>query len=474
MADKVQQPTLFYSWQSDHTTTRSYIEKALKKALESIASSIEVEDAPRLDKDTQGEVGAVSIASTIKRKINKSKIFVADVSLIDKGQKGKKLVNQNVMFELGYAFGKKTEKAVILIANKDLGDAKELPFDIAQNRVIFCSPRDDPKAEKLVDTLEYAIRAHLGFIDEEQSIESILNKKEQLLGAIEQSKPAITKAESYFEDLFERYNQVAPARFKQGDTTEGYGEQVADAYQKSLPITVELYDVINVAAEYGSVEAITIGYKMLGELSAMYDNQPGENGKFEVSNEYYSLVIQEIASVIIGLLAKYKQWELIGELIPLEFIKPKNGTKKYSVGATYHLPRCVGEYYNRKTGQNYAIPTTPLIQERFIDNDKILRAYVSGVIILMFALKWYYPLIAGLLLSEREDYIPDFISELKSKAFADKFRVALSLNSIEELRLRLDEKRQQQLSDGFAYWNRDLTFVFNDAGLLPIENVGSN
>lgn len=472
--NKIQQPTLFYSWQSDHAKTRTYIEKSLKQALENIASTIEVEDAPRLDKDTQGEVGAVSIASTIKRKINKSKIFVADVSLIDKGQKGRKLVNQNVMFELGYAFGKKTEKAVILIANKDLGDANELPFDIAQNRVIFCSPKDDPSGDKLVSTLEYAIRAHLGFIEEEKQVEDMLDKKEQLLNAVENAKPTITKAENYFEDLFDRYKKVAPDRFKQGESAEEYGEKVADAYQKALPITVELYDVINIAAEHGNTDTLTIAYKMIGELSAMYDNQPGENGKFEASNEYYSLIIQEVASVIIGLLAKYKQWELIGKLIPLEFVKPKNGTKKYSIGTTYHLPQCVGAYYKKKTGQNYAIPTTPLIQERFIDNDKILRAYVSGVMILMFALKWYYPLVAGLLLSENEDYIPDFINDLKSKAFADKFRIALSVDSIEKLRLRLDEKRQQPLSDGFAYWNRDLSFAFNEAGLLPIENVGSN
>lgn len=101
--------TLFYSWQSDHSKTRSYIENALKKALNNLSSDINLEDAPRLDKDTQGEVGAVSITATIKRKIVQSIIFLADVSLVDKGTTGKKLANQNVMFELGYAYGKKGE-----------------------------------------------------------------------------------------------------------------------------------------------------------------------------------------------------------------------------------------------------------------------------------------------------------------------------------------------------------------------------
>jgi len=470
---KDQQPTLFYSWQSDHSKTRSYIEDALKKALENIASSMKVEDAPRLDKDTQGEVGAVSITATIKNKIAMSKIFVADVSLIDLGQTGRKMVNQNVMFELGYAFGKKTEKAVILIANKDLGEANELPFDIAQNRIIFCSPKRDPKADKLVSTLEYAIRAHLGFIDEERRTEDLLDSKEQLIKAVEDNKPTTTKSEKFFEGIFKRYLEVAPNRYKHGESAVEYGEEVADAYQKSLPITVELYDVVNVVAEHGDVDAATMAYKMIGELSAMYDNQPGENGKSDASNDYYALLIQEIASIIIGLLAKYKHWQLIGDLIPQNFLKPKNGTRKYSIGSTYHLPGCVNAYYKQKTGMNYGIPTTPLIQERFIDNDKILHAYASGVMILMFALNWYYPFIAGLLLQEETDYVPEYMTNLKSKAFANKFRIALSASSIEELRTRLDEKRQQPLSDGMSYWNRDLSHMFQQEGLLPIENVGS-
>jgi hypothetical protein len=465
-------PTLFYSWQSDHSKTRGYIEDALKKALENVANTLDIENAPRLDKDTQGEVGAVSITSVIKKKISDSKIFVADVSLIDLGKKGKKLANQNVMFELGYAFGKKTENAVMLIANKDLGDASELPFDIAQNRIIFCSPKNDPKAHKLVPVLEYAIRAHLGFIEEADRTDERADAKEMLLYAIVNNKPTATKSEKLFDELYKRYLEVAPDRYRGGDV-ETYGEQVADAYQKSLTITSELYEVIQTAAEYGDATVVTTAYRMLGVLSAMYDNQPGENSKYEISDDYYSLVIQEVASIIIGLLARYGRWKIIGELIPREFLKPKNGNKKYSIGTTYHYPQSVKTYFNKKTGQNYAIPTTPLIQERFVDSDKMLHAYADGALVLMFALDFYYPFVAGLFLSSDQSYIPEFITELKKRGFADSFRLALPVSNLDELRTRLDEKRQQKLTDGLAYWNNDLTHIFNAEGLMPISEVGS-
>jgi hypothetical protein len=462
-------PTLFYSWQSDHSKTRSYIESALKKALENIASTLKIEDAPRLDKDTQGEVGAVSITATIKNNIDITKIFVADVSLIDQGTTGRKMVNQNVMFELGYAFGKKTEKAVILIADKDLGDATDLPFDIAQNRIIFCSPKNDPKADKLIPTLEYAIRAHLDFIDEDRRAEALLDSKEQLVKAVEDGKPTTSKSERFFEGIFKRYLEAAPEPYESGALKVDYGEKIADAYQKSLPTTIELYDAINVAAEYGNADVATIAYRMLGELSVMYD----QNGAYEASHEYHSLLIQEVASIIIGLLAKYNQWQIIGSLIPQDFIKPKGGNRKYSIETTYLLPDCLGAYYRQKTGSNYAIPTTPLIQERFIGNDKILQSYVSGVLVLMLALRWYYPFVSGLLLSESGGYVPEYISKLETKSFADQFRIALLIPSIQELRSRLDEKRQQPLADVLSYWHRDLSHIFQEAGLLPIEKVGS-
>ena len=458
-------PTLFYSWQSDDQRTRSYIEGALKKALENVASNMNVEDAPRLDKDTQGEVGAVSITATIKQKISRSKIFLGDVSLASQSKTGEKLANQNVMFELGYAFGKKGEEAVMLVANKDLGDANELPFDIAQNRVIFCSPKVDPKAEKLIPNLEGAIRAHLGLIQESEVAAEQEDAKEQLIKAIEDGKPTQTKAETFFGGLFARYLELGPEPSKGGEKYTIVGERAFEAYQKSLPLTVELFDVINIAAEYGDTKSVQIAYKMLGQIAGRFDKRHDD--------EYAGLLIQEIASITVGCLAKYERWEEIGLLVATTLSKPRDGIRKYKIEDTYQYPEGIKQFYITKTGKNYDIPTTPILQERFIDNDKILQAYVSGSLLLMLALDFYYSYASGLLLGDDMTYVPEYIAPLAGSRFANDFLKALGIDSLDELRERLERKRQQPLANLMAYWHRDITHLFNEEGLIPIaEKVG--
>ena len=124
----MREETVFYSWQSDNSKTRSYIENALKKVVKSLADNPSIEAAPRIDKDTQNVAGAVHIVDTIKKKIDECGIFLADVSLVDNAASGRAIVNQNVMFELGYAVGKHTESRVIMVANTDLGDIKKPAF----------------------------------------------------------------------------------------------------------------------------------------------------------------------------------------------------------------------------------------------------------------------------------------------------------------------------------------------------------
>ena len=139
---------VFYSWQSNHPKTRRHIEKTLLDVIKEISGTPALEESPRveLDKDTKGAVGAVNIGATIKEKINNCGIFLADVSIIDRGESGKGIVNQNVMFELGYAIGKHTEEKVIQVANIDLGRMEELPFDITHQRTIGFSIKKDNKA----------------------------------------------------------------------------------------------------------------------------------------------------------------------------------------------------------------------------------------------------------------------------------------------------------------------------------------
>ena len=70
------------------------------------------------------------------KKINKSQIFIADVSIINyKSEHDKKTPNPNVLFELGYAIALLGEKNTICVFNSESGNIQDLPFDIRGLRI---------------------------------------------------------------------------------------------------------------------------------------------------------------------------------------------------------------------------------------------------------------------------------------------------------------------------------------------------
>ena len=170
--------TIFYSWQSDHRDTKNFIEKALKAAIKEVAKDVSFEQSPRLDKDTKGSVGSVNIIDTIIKKIDVCGIFVADVSII--GEIGdKKQVNQNMMFELGYAIARRTETNTLLLFNKDLGDINDLPFDIKVKRVMTFSISDDVTGVKLKNELAGALRVHMNHL-EQQEVDQVTQELDEI------------------------------------------------------------------------------------------------------------------------------------------------------------------------------------------------------------------------------------------------------------------------------------------------------
>jgi len=120
---------IFYSWQSDLKSHRAYLQKCLEEAVKQVGD-FEVETATRNTK------GAVDISTSILKKIEESDMFIADVSIINPDADGRPTPNPNVMYELGYAVGKKGEGPIILIANSETTDLADLPFDIRNRRVI--------------------------------------------------------------------------------------------------------------------------------------------------------------------------------------------------------------------------------------------------------------------------------------------------------------------------------------------------
>ena len=126
---------VFWSWQSDtpQASGRHFVRAALDMAVEELAGHPDLEDAerPEVDSDTSDVPGSPPIAETILRKIRECAVFVADVTPVATTPGGKKVVNPNVMIELGYALAQVGSERVVLVMNQAEGASlRALPFDL--------------------------------------------------------------------------------------------------------------------------------------------------------------------------------------------------------------------------------------------------------------------------------------------------------------------------------------------------------
>jgi hypothetical protein len=146
--------TIFYSWQSDlpNSTNRGFIEESIKKAIKSLNQTQNYTIEFNLDRDTLNEAGTPDIAYTIFKKIEKTNIFIADISIINSSCVCRKNPNPNVLLELGYAAKTLGWERIICIFNKNFGKVEDLPFDLKLRRPIIYSlnPEDTQKPKDLL------------------------------------------------------------------------------------------------------------------------------------------------------------------------------------------------------------------------------------------------------------------------------------------------------------------------------------
>lgn len=152
---------IFYSWQDDidGKLNRSFIKECLESVLHRINKTTELEEANRpkikLDHDTKDVPGIPDITNTILQKISSADIFIADLTFVSeyKNHKGvsKKISNQNVIFELGFAFNILGPHKIVCIFNEAFGHPKNLLFDLQSRRwpITFDLPNTNSSAKKL-------------------------------------------------------------------------------------------------------------------------------------------------------------------------------------------------------------------------------------------------------------------------------------------------------------------------------------
>ena len=133
--------TVFYSWQSDLPETRNVIEAALERAIRNLNRDLTVENALRLDQDTQGVAGWPDITTALLDKIDQCEVFVADITPINGPESDYRITpNPNVLLELGYALGTGFGRTrIVCVINTHYlpgGDLRELPFDLRGSRPV--------------------------------------------------------------------------------------------------------------------------------------------------------------------------------------------------------------------------------------------------------------------------------------------------------------------------------------------------
>ncbi|MBI5534591.1 MAG: hypothetical protein HY898_17830 [Deltaproteobacteria bacterium] len=144
--------TIFYSWQSDLAgrMNKNLIRKALDEAAAACSGDASVEEAVRVDQDTQGVPGSPPIAETILQKIEACDVFVADLTFVAHRAGGGGVPNPNVLIEYGYAMKASGHSRIVAVFNKAHGDARDLPFDLSHRRfpIVYNIDDDAPDTER--------------------------------------------------------------------------------------------------------------------------------------------------------------------------------------------------------------------------------------------------------------------------------------------------------------------------------------
>lgn len=150
--------TIFYSWQNDldKRTHRYFIEKCIKQALTVVENDAKI--YMDYDRDTMGLMGSPDISDTIFDKIDRSILFVCDLSIINEMNAEKKMPNPNVLMELGYAVNRLGWDRIICLFDNTQCSIEDLPFDVRKQRITPFKPAQKGELKRISDILATNIK----------------------------------------------------------------------------------------------------------------------------------------------------------------------------------------------------------------------------------------------------------------------------------------------------------------------------
>ncbi len=304
---KSMKKTVFYSWQSDlpNTSNRGFIEKVLNKAVKEIASDESIGVEPVIDRDTAGVGGSPEISGTIFEKIAKADVFVADVSIINKDEKGRKVPNPNVLIELGYAFKALGHNKVILVMNTGFGGLELLPFDLSTRRVLTYNTTLE-KTKELNDLVS-KVKSQLEVIFE--TTESKEDIQPSIIEIIKAQKPdRLSGVRAYMKSVNDDLNKLYPGNGMLDATNDDpdYDQKIIDALEKTTGIVATYRNVIEEIALYEDITSLKAIFNGLTPILENFERKKDTpDGRYHKARyDYYKFIGNEMFVILVSVLLR--------------------------------------------------------------------------------------------------------------------------------------------------------------------------
>lgn len=182
------------------------IEKAIETAIKRSNDSIhELDKKYHFDKDVLNIPGSADINEVLLKKIDGCSVFVSDITPVAELPSGKLIPNTNVIFETGYAAGKKGLNRVILVMNSYQYPIERMPFDLKTKSILKyeLSNEDlqlEEKKKDVVKALSTGIKTTLDLLaNEADPVQDTLDLAE-VQGKIKRERDII-KLERFLRNL---------------------------------------------------------------------------------------------------------------------------------------------------------------------------------------------------------------------------------------------------------------------------------
>ncbi|PYK36994.1 MAG: hypothetical protein DME49_13550 [Verrucomicrobia bacterium] len=410
--------TIFYSWQSDtpSSVNRSFIEGALKQAIDRLKSDATVEPVVRetiiqLDKDTQGVPGSPPIADTILQKIEACTAFVADLTLVGESLpalasaadfRQRFFPNPNVLIEYGYALRCHGHDNMIAVSNTAFGESHtdNLPFDLRHLRwpiKYHLAPDAEPAQKKaaleaLVSSLAGALKLILEtqagsqisilandfephkpqaddpavFLEDVKELipETPFNWKIEVNEIADEGRAYLRlyplKAQAPFETALEAKHLASKGGLRpMGADLSGWtpGRNVFGAIVYESPVDGKLYHLTQVFLnkELWGIDAFAVNATHCKNFTE------GRSGGY-IASSYVERMFTETLSNYLGFAR-----ESLKLPVPLQLEAGLTGIKGYPIAVEHGMPGCVLTNHVRWTGTvpSYEIPPHEILRPFF-------------------------------------------------------------------------------------------------------------